>query len=59
MRMSRRQKEFQLHLLISLVFAFHRSPEPADSELWTDIYYKGTEPDFMRGREKEEIHRYR
>lgn len=35
------------------------SPEPAVEELWTDIYYKGTEPDYMRGREKEEIHRYR
>ncbi|PWN96533.1 putative PDA1-pyruvate dehydrogenase alpha chain precursor [Tilletiopsis washingtonensis] len=36
-----------------------QSPEPDVKELWTDIYYKGTEPDFMRGREKEEIHRYR
>lgn len=36
-----------------------QSPEPATKDLWTDIYYKGTEPEFMRGREKEEIHYYR
>jgi pyruvate dehydrogenase E1 component alpha subunit len=34
------------------------SPEPAGKELWTDIYYKGTEPPFMRGREQEEVHYY-
>ncbi|THH14939.1 hypothetical protein EW146_g5460 [Bondarzewia mesenterica] len=34
------------------------SPEPPIEELWTDIYYKGTEPPFMRGREREEIHYY-
>jgi len=34
------------------------SPEPDVKDLWTDIYYKGTEPPFMRGREREEIHRY-
>ncbi|KAK7059757.1 pyruvate dehydrogenase E1 component subunit alpha [Favolaschia claudopus] len=34
------------------------SPEPLVKDLWTDIYYKGTEPPFMRGREREEIHHY-
>ncbi|KAH8099498.1 mitochondrial pyruvate dehydrogenase E1 component beta subunit [Cristinia sonorae] len=34
------------------------SPEPLEKDLWTDIYYKGTEPPFMRGREREEIHHY-
>jgi Pyruvate/2-oxoglutarate dehydrogenase complex, dehydrogenase (E1) component, eukaryotic type, alpha subunit len=31
------------------------SPEPLTKDLWTDIYYKGTEPPFMRGREREEV----
>jgi hypothetical protein len=31
------------------------SPEPLVKDLWTDIYYKGTEPPFMRGREREEV----
>jgi pyruvate dehydrogenase E1 component alpha subunit len=34
------------------------SPEPETKDLWTDIYYKGTEPPFMRGREREEVHYY-
>jgi len=34
------------------------SPEPALKDLWADIYYKGTEPPSMRGREREEVHRY-
>lgn len=34
------------------------SPEPELKDLWTDIYYKGTEPPFMRGREREEVHHY-
>jgi len=34
------------------------SPEPRVEDLWTDIYYKGTEPPFMRGREREEFHYY-
>ncbi|KAF8967242.1 mitochondrial pyruvate dehydrogenase E1 component beta subunit [Flammula alnicola] len=34
------------------------SPEPRDEDLWTDIYYKGTAPPVMRGREREEVHRY-
>ncbi|KAG7085717.1 hypothetical protein E1B28_003261 [Marasmius oreades] len=34
------------------------SPEPKVDDLWTDIYYKGTEPPFMRGREREEVHYY-
>jgi len=32
------------------------SPEPRVEDLWTDIYYKGTEPTSMRGREREEVH---
>ena len=35
-----------------------KSPEPLEKDLWTDIYFKGTEPKFMRGREREEIHYY-
>jgi len=35
-----------------------KSPFPDLKDFWTDIYYKGTEPPFMRGREKEEIHYY-
>ncbi|KAI9452164.1 pyruvate dehydrogenase e1 component alpha subunit [Russula earlei] len=31
------------------------SPEPRAEDLWTDIYYKGTEAPFMRGREREEV----
>ncbi|KAJ7232087.1 mitochondrial pyruvate dehydrogenase E1 component beta subunit [Mycena rebaudengoi] len=34
------------------------SPEPLDKDLWTDIYYKGTAPPYMRGREREEVHHY-
>ncbi|RDB22980.1 Pyruvate dehydrogenase E1 component subunit alpha, mitochondrial [Hypsizygus marmoreus] len=34
------------------------SPEPKSEDLWTDIYYKGTEPPTMRGREREEVHHY-
>ncbi|KAH9952064.1 mitochondrial pyruvate dehydrogenase E1 component beta subunit [Amylocystis lapponica] len=33
-------------------------PLPPVSDLWTDIYVKGHEPPFMRGREREEIHYY-
>ncbi|UZJ57402.1 hypothetical protein CBS101457_006722 [Exobasidium rhododendri] len=36
-----------------------QSPEPPIEDLWSKIYVEGTEPDYMRGREKEEIHRYR
>ena len=32
-----------------------KSPEPELKDLWTDIYYKGTEPPSMRGREREEV----
>ncbi|KAG1756870.1 mitochondrial pyruvate dehydrogenase E1 component beta subunit [Suillus paluster] len=35
-----------------------QSPEPVAKDLWTDIYYKGTEPVSMRGREREEVHYY-
>ncbi|TFY77599.1 hypothetical protein EWM64_g6413 [Hericium alpestre] len=31
---------------------------PKEVDLWTDIYYKGTAPPFMRGREREEVHHY-
>jgi hypothetical protein len=31
------------------------SPEPDVKDLWSDIYYKGTEPPYMRGREREEV----
>ncbi|KAI9446010.1 pyruvate dehydrogenase e1 component alpha subunit [Lactarius indigo] len=34
------------------------SPEPRAEDLWTDIYYKGTEPPLMRGRERDEVHVY-
>ncbi|KAK4053353.1 alpha subunit of pyruvate dehydrogenase [Microbotryomycetes sp. JL221] len=35
------------------------SPEPAqDKDMWTDIYYKGTNPMYMRGREREELHQF-
>ncbi|KAF8875605.1 mitochondrial pyruvate dehydrogenase E1 component beta subunit [Gymnopilus junonius] len=32
-----------------------QSPEPQSVDLWSDIYYKGTEPPRMRGREREEV----
>ncbi|KAH6899334.1 dehydrogenase E1 component-domain-containing protein [Coprinopsis sp. MPI-PUGE-AT-0042] len=41
--------------------AFERaknSPEPTVKDLSNGTYYKGTEPDMMRGREREEFHRY-
>lgn len=31
------------------------SPEPKADELWSEVYVKGTEPSFMRGREREEV----
>jgi pyruvate dehydrogenase E1 component alpha subunit len=31
------------------------SPELQVKDLWSDIYYKGTEPPFMRGPEHEEV----
>ena len=34
------------------------SPFPDVKDLWTDVYYKGTEPPFLRGREREEVHYY-
>ena len=27
-------------------------------DFWADVYYKGTEPPFLRGREREEVHYY-
>ncbi|WVW79022.1 pyruvate dehydrogenase (acetyl-transferring) E1 component, alpha subunit [Kwoniella bestiolae CBS 10118] len=35
-----------------------KSPFPDVETFWTDIYYKGTAPPMMRGREKEEYHVY-
>ncbi|OJT08727.1 Pyruvate dehydrogenase E1 component subunit alpha, mitochondrial [Trametes pubescens] len=35
-----------------------QSPYPDEKELWTDIYSAGTEPPFMRGREREEVFHY-
>ncbi|BGP21067.1 hypothetical protein JCM10213_007585 [Rhodosporidiobolus nylandii] len=36
-----------------------KSPEPSqEKDMWTDIYYKGTNPMWMRGREREEIHTF-
>ena len=33
-----------------------KSPEPSqETDMWTDIYYKGTNPAFMRGRERNEV----
>ncbi|KII88261.1 hypothetical protein PLICRDRAFT_54103 [Plicaturopsis crispa FD-325 SS-3] len=34
------------------------APEPHLNDFWSDIYYKGTEPPYMRGREREEVHHY-
>ncbi|KAK9718828.1 alpha subunit of pyruvate dehydrogenase [Basidiobolus ranarum] len=34
------------------------SPEPPVEDLWSDIYIKGTEPKFLRGRESQEIHQF-
>lgn len=35
------------------------SPEPQQgADLWTDIYYQGTNPMYMRGREREEVHHF-
>ena len=35
-----------------------KSPFPELGDFWTDVYYKGSEPPYMRGREKEEVHHY-
>ncbi|KAJ1981171.1 alpha subunit of pyruvate dehydrogenase [Dimargaris verticillata] len=35
-----------------------RSPEPPVGDLWTNIYVKGTEPPFLRGRESGEVHHF-
>ncbi|KAF6750597.1 mitochondrial pyruvate dehydrogenase E1 component beta subunit [Ephemerocybe angulata] len=34
------------------------SPEPPLEDLWKDVYFKGTEPQFLRGREREEGKRF-
>ena len=36
-----------------------KSAWPKEETLWTDIYYPGSEPDYMRGRDRLEVHRYR
>jgi len=34
------------------------SPEPSlETTLWSDVYYKGTNPMWLRGREREEVRR--
>ncbi|KAF9371146.1 alpha subunit of pyruvate dehydrogenase [Mortierella sp. AD011] len=35
------------------------SPEPDLGEFWDDVYVKGTEVPFLRGREPEEFHHYK
>jgi pyruvate dehydrogenase E1 component alpha subunit len=30
-------------------------PQPLTVDLWTDIYYKNTQPPSMRGRKREEV----
>ncbi len=35
-----------------------QSPIPSEKDFWTDVYYKGTEPEYLRGREREEVHYY-
>ncbi|KAG0150533.1 hypothetical protein CROQUDRAFT_652122 [Cronartium quercuum f. sp. fusiforme G11] len=36
-----------------------KSPEPdPKKDMWTDVYFKGTAPRSLRGREKEEVHYY-
>lgn len=32
-----------------------QAPEPGLEEFWTDVYYKGTEPPFLRGRTMDEM----
>ena len=34
------------------------SPEPSMEDFWSDVYYAGTEPAYLRGREPEEGHYY-
>lgn len=36
-----------------------KSPEPDLDQFWTQVYQKGSEVPFLRGREPEVIHRYR
>ncbi|KDN52692.1 putative PDA1-pyruvate dehydrogenase alpha chain precursor [Tilletiaria anomala UBC 951] len=36
-----------------------KSDWPAEKTLWDDIYYPGSEPAYMRGREREEVHYYK
>ncbi|TNY21452.1 pyruvate dehydrogenase e1 component alpha subunit [Rhodotorula diobovata] len=35
------------------------SPEPSlETTLWSDVYYRGTNPMWLRGREREEVHHF-
>ena len=34
------------------------SPPPPEEDLYKHVYVKGTEPKFLRGRERNEIHYY-
>ncbi|KAF9053474.1 hypothetical protein BJ165DRAFT_1524169 [Panaeolus papilionaceus] len=34
------------------------SPKPTTPDLWTDVYFKDTEPPFLRDREREEIYKH-
>lgn len=35
------------------------APEPSMSKLFEDVYVKGTEPPFLRGRHSDEIHTFK
>lgn len=35
------------------------SPEPPLKDFWTDIYYAGTEPDFLRGVDPTDLHHFK
>jgi len=36
-----------------------KSPAPdPEKDMWTDVYFRGTAPEYLRGREAEEVHYY-
>ena len=39
-------------LVDAVVAEAKESPQPLAVDFWTDIYYKNTEPSFVRGRER-------
>lgn len=44
------------HVVEIAVEEAKKSPEPLqDRDMYTDIYYKGTNPKYMRGRESQEV----